>query len=91
MEHGLTTRWKVLVSSHGQTAEDTKVNTLTIRKKVKESFIGQMVENTTEAGRMANNMALALIPQLAAKANKVSGRRESVSIGCKINESFFDY
>ena len=41
--------------SPGQTAEDMKESTSMTRKRVKESFSGQMDGSTREAGKMESN------------------------------------
>jgi len=51
-------------SSAGQTADNTRVNTQTIRKKALESILGPTVDNTLDNGKMANNMARVYIRML---------------------------
>ncbi len=45
-----------LGSTHGKMDAPTKVSTSMTRNTVKGSIIGLMVENTTEIGKMENNM-----------------------------------
>ena len=53
--------------SHGQMAENMKVITAMIRKKVRVLSTGPTVENMKEAGKMANSMELGITLQQAEK------------------------
>lgn len=54
----------VKVSLAGQMEDNTKVNTVTIKKKGLESILGPMVDNTLDNGKMASNMVKAYIRML---------------------------
>jgi len=51
-------------SSAGQTEDNTKVNTQTIRKKASESILGPTGANTLDNGKTASNMAREYIKML---------------------------
>lgn len=75
MANGKTTKWKVLVFSHGPMEENMKVNTQMTKKKAQESFTGQMAESTMANGTMASSTVWGLTHQLQARLNKVNGMR----------------
>jgi len=62
--------------SHGQMEEDMKDSILMIKKKVTETFTGQMGENMREDGKMESSMELACIHLQVEKQSKESGRTE---------------
>jgi len=75
--------------SLGQTAEDMKESTSMTRKKVKESFSGQMAESTREAGKTENNTELVSTPPQVVKPSKESGKKVKDYIGSKpINDQY---
>lgn len=83
---GKTICFMELVCILGQTAGDTKVNTLTIRNTGKEFTHGPMVKNMMEAGRTASNMARQHLQILRAKTELDSGKTETESNGsAKLN------
>jgi len=57
MAYGKTIKWTEKVNSAGLTAENMLVNTLMIKKKDKESTVGQMVVNMKEDSTTVNSMA----------------------------------
>ena len=57
MAYGKTIKWMEKVNSAGLTAENMLVNTLMIKKKDKESTVGQMVVNMKEDSTTVNSMA----------------------------------
>ena len=62
-------------------AEDMKEIILMIKKKDKESFIGQTEESMRVAGETENNMVRVHIPLLAVRRSKVNGKKEKDFIG----------
>ena len=73
---GLTTRWRGVVSSHGQIIEGTMESILMTRRKVSGSSTGLMAENTRDNGRMENNMDKVSIHLLQASQSVVNGLKE---------------
>ena len=60
-EIGLTIKCMVMVSSHGQMAEDMKVIILKIKSTDMESFTGLITETIMVVGQMENKMVLVFI------------------------------
>jgi hypothetical protein len=61
--------------------EGTKEITLTIKKKDKAYFIGQMEENMKEDGKMENNMEQEFTLQQVVKLKWENGKTEKGFIG----------
>jgi len=61
----------------GRTVENSTASTKTIRKTEKDHFIGQTVENTMEAGKMADSMGKVYLNQLKEFRRKASGKMVS--------------
>jgi hypothetical protein len=75
VDNGEIIKWKVEEFSHGQIIEDTKVNTMMIRKKAMVYSSGPTEEDMKESGRMASSMELECTQVLQASKEKVNGQR----------------
>jgi len=84
MDNGRITRWMVKECSLGQMAGNMKDNTLTIRRKDKESLHGLMDANMMVTGRTGNSMARVFTIQAKAKSRWVNGPKASASTGSMI-------
>ena len=78
---GKTTKWKDMVSLPGQTVVSMKVNTSMTKRRAMACFTGLMDVNTTDSGRMANNMVSAFTPLHRVRRKKANGRKENVAPG----------
>ena len=78
---GSTIKWKDKVCSHGLMVEDMRVIIKMIRKKETVLFIGLMVGNTMEDGKMENNTVWELIPLPVVNQSKENGKKEKDFIG----------
>ena len=66
---------------HGQMAESIMDNTLKIKNKVKEHYLGQMVKNTKEAGKMEFKAAMVNSQPQKNKKERVNGKTVKESHG----------
>lgn len=80
-DNGKITRWRDMGYSPGRMAEDTRVNTLTIKRKVKVFSTGQMEGSTKAIGKMVSSMASVSIPQLLARPKKENGEKARELLG----------
>ena len=72
------------MNSLGLMEDITSEIMLTTKRKVRESFTGQMVGNMTVAGKMESNMESVTTPQQVENLSKESGQRERDCIGYKL-------
>lgn len=74
--NGRIIKWKVEDCLLGLTTGDMKGSILTIKKRARVFFTGQMAENMRESGKMESNMVLGFTLQHQARPRRDNGQKE---------------